>query len=283
MISFQIKNRSVMGRNKYIQCSTCLKSIRSDNMKFHMHSKDVKYKMKICPICKKLIILTNLARHMRKHDKQLHLDLIEELERGKEKKKKDYERGVFIKNSIRNGEIDPDILTEEHHKAMKTKLPTPQVEVILRPWQERLVEVMKPSEREIIWIVDPAGNEGKSWFQKYLKDIHGLRVFDANIRRSSKCILHILSKEIVSLIDIFLFNVPRSFNMDEFPYEMLEELKDGKAESIKYNSIKLQVNTPNTVLVFSNENPDKERMSNDRWVIYLIGGGVLLHSNGYKV
>ena len=220
---------------------------------------------------------------MRKHDKQLHLDLIEELERGKEKKKKDYERGVFIKNSIRNGEIDPDILTEEHHKAMKTKFPALKVEVILRPWQEKLVEVMKPSEREIIWIVDPAGNEGKSWFQKYLKDIHGLRVFDANIRRSSKCILHILSKEIVSLIDIFLFNVPRSFNMDEFPYEMLEELKDGKAESTKYNSIKLQVNTPNTVLVFSNENPDKERMSKDRWIIYLIGGGVLLHSNGYKV
>ena len=116
-----------------------------------------------------------------------------------------------------------------------------------------------------------------------LKDIHGVRVFDANIRRSSKCILHILSKEIVSLIDIFLFNVPRSFNMDEFPYEMLEELKDGKAESIKYNSIKLQVNTPNTVLVFSNENPDKERMLKDRWIIYLIGVGVLLRINGDKV
>ena len=57
----------------------------------------------------------------------------------------------------------------------------------------------------------------------------------------------------------------------------------GKAESIKYNSIKLQLNTPNTVLVFSNENPDKERMSKDRWIIYLIGVGVLLHSNGYKV
>ena len=116
-----------------------------------------------------------------------------------------------------------------------------------------------------------------------LKDIHGLRVFDANIRRSSKCILHILSKEIVSLIDIFLFNVPRSFNMDDFPYEMLEELKDGKAESTKYNSVKLELNTPNTVLVFSNENPDKERMSKDRWVIYLIGVGVLLRTNGYKV
>ena len=220
---------------------------------------------------------------MRKHDKQLHLDLIEELERGKEKKKKDYERGVFIKNSIRNGEIDPDILTEEHHKAMKTKFPALKVEVILKPWQEKLVELIKPSEREIIWIVGSVGNEGKTWFQKYLKDIHGVRVFDANIKKSSKCILHILSKEIVSLKDLFLFNVPRSFNMDDFPYEMLEELKDGKAESTKYNSVKLELNTPNTVLVFSNEKPDKERMSNDRWVIYLIGVGVLLHSNGYKV
>ena len=283
MISFQIKNRSVMGRNKYIQCSTCLKSIRSDHMKFHMHSKDVKYKMKICPICKKLMILTNLARHMKIHAKQSKAEWINEIKTDQVKNKECLEKGLFITEYIKEQNIDANILRREYREAMKTKLPTPQVEVILRLWQERLVEVMKPSEREIIWIVDPAGNEGKSWFQKYLKDIHGLRVFDANIRRSSKCILHILSKEIVSLIDIFLFNVPRSFNMDEFPYEMLEELKDGKAESIKYNSIKLQVNTPNTVLVFSNENPDKERMSKDRWIIYLIGVGVLLHSNGYKV
>ena len=281
MISFQIKNRSVMGRNKYIQCSTCLKSIRSDHMKFHMHSKDVKYKMKICPICKKLMILTNLARHMKIRAKQSKAEWINEIKTDQVKNKECLEKGLFITEYIKEQNIDANILRREYREAMKTKLPTPQVEVILRPWQERLVEVMKPSEREIIWIVDPAGNEGKSWFQKYLKDIHGLRVFDANIRRSSKCILHILSKEIVSLIDIFLFNVPRSFNMDEFPYEMLEELKDGKAESIKYNSIKLQVNTPNTVLVFSNENPDKERMSKDRWIIYLIGVGVLLHSNGY--
>ena len=41
--------------------------------------------------------------------------------------------------------------------------------------------------------------------------------------------------------------------MDDFPYEMLEELKDCKAESTKYNSVKLELNTPNTVLVFSNE------------------------------
>ena len=137
-------------------------------MKFHKHERgDLQYKKKTCPTCKTSMKAGNLSRHMRKHDKQLHLDLIEELERGKEKKKKDYERGVFIKNSIRNGEIDPDILTEEHHKAMKTKFPALKVEVILRLWQEKLVELIKPSEREIIWIVGSVGNEGKTWFQKW--------------------------------------------------------------------------------------------------------------------
>ena len=74
-------------------------------------------------------------------------------------------------SSLRNGEIDPDILTEEHHKAMKTKFPVLKVEVILKPWQEKLVELIKPSEREIIWIVGSVGNEGKTWFQKYLVKI----------------------------------------------------------------------------------------------------------------
>ena len=58
--------------------------------------------------------------------------------------------------------------------------------MILRPWQEKLVELIKPSERDIIWIVGSVGNEGKTWFQKYLKDIHGVRVFDVNIKKEFK-------------------------------------------------------------------------------------------------
>ena len=78
---------------KYIQCSVCSKNIRSDKMKFHKHERGgLQYKKKTCPTCKTSMKAGNLSRHMRKHDKQLHLDLIEELERGKEKKKKDYER-----------------------------------------------------------------------------------------------------------------------------------------------------------------------------------------------
>ena len=54
-------------------------------MKFHKHERgDLQYKKKTCPTCKTSMKAGNLSRHMRKHDKQLHLDLIEELERGKE-------------------------------------------------------------------------------------------------------------------------------------------------------------------------------------------------------
>ena len=57
------------------------------------------------------------------------------------------------------------------------KVDKPKVEVILKPWQEKLVERMKPSEREIIWVIGPTGNEGKTRFQNYLEDINGSLVF----------------------------------------------------------------------------------------------------------
>ena len=273
-----------MGRNKYIQCSICLKSIRSDNMKFHKHNKDVKYKMKICPICKKLMILTNLARHMKIHAKQSKAELINEIKTDQVKNKECLEKGLFITEYIKERDIDANILRKEYREAMKTKLPTTQVETILKPWQEKLIELIKPSEREIIWIVGPEGNEGKTWFQKYLIEYYGSnKVFQASIKKKSDAVLHTLSKRILPLINMFLFDVPRSFYTDDFPYEMLEDIKNGNAISTKYDSCILPLNSPNTVLVFSNEEPDKERMSKDRWTIYLIGGEYLLHTDGYKV
>lgn len=273
-----------MGRQKYIQCSVCSKNIRSDKIKFHKHERgDLQYKKKTCPTCKTSMKAGNLSRHMRKHAKQLHLDLIEELRTDQMKSKENLEKGLFIKDYIQRTNIDPKMLRKEYQKVIKTKVGESKVDLILKPWQEKLLELMKPSEREILWIVGPEGNEGKTWFQKHLKDIYGSRVFKTHIKKSPEGILHVLSKEFVPLIELFLFNVPRSFDMDAFPYDLLEELKDGEAESTKYDSSKLELNTPNTVMVFSNEKPNKEQMSKDRWTIYLIGGEYLFHTDGYKV
>ena len=72
------------------------------------------------------------------------------------------------------------------------------------------------------------------------------------------------------MIDIFIFNIPRSFATEAVPYTLLEEIKDGQAISSKYDSKILRFKTPNIVVVFSNGNPTERMMSRDRWQIFKI-------------
>ena len=148
------------------------------------------------------------------------------------------------------------------------KIDPPVMDITLRIWQETLLKYIKPSEREILWIV---GFRGTRVNQGYLRNLNGSsRVFRTNIRQNSDGILHALSKRIVPLIDLFMLNVPRSFNMGEFPYDFLEEIKDGNAASTKCGSSILVLKTPDTVIVLSNERPDKDKMSKDRWTVFSI-------------
>ena len=43
----------------------------------------------------------------------------------------------------------------------------------LKPWQNELMKYIEPHDREIIWVVGKDGNEGKSWFQNYVKSVFG--------------------------------------------------------------------------------------------------------------
>ena len=45
------------------------------------------------------------------------------------------------------------------------KVDPPGIDATLRIGQEKLLKYIKPSEREILWIVGSMGNKGKSWFQ----------------------------------------------------------------------------------------------------------------------
>ena len=53
--------------------------------------------------------------------------------------------------------------------------------------------------------------------------------------------------------------------------------------STKYESSIVELKTPNTVIVFSNKRPDKDRMRKDRWTVSLIGNEYLIKGNGSKV
>ena len=70
------------------------------------------------------------------------------------------------------------------------------------------MKFLVPSERDVMWVVGKDGNEGKTWFQKYLKTHFGsIRTFNSGIG-NSKGLLHTLSKELLTLKDVFIFNIP---------------------------------------------------------------------------
>lgn len=57
--------------------------------------------------------------------------------------------------------------------------------------------------------------------------------------------------------------------MEFLNYPLLEHFKDGHVFSSKYESRNKEAKTPH-VLVFSNQEPDRSKLSQDRWNIHQI-------------
>ena len=70
--------------------------------------------------------------------------------------------------------------------------------------------------------------------------------------------------------DVFLFDVGKAITENGVDYELLEKIKNGRIVAAKFDSKELKFNTPNTVVVFSNEKPDVSELSKDRWKIFQI-------------
>ena len=148
----------------------------------------------------------------------------------------------------------------------------------LYPWQQQALEMIrKPSCREIIWIKGARGNEGKSWFQNYVQDLFGFdRVVQLTLKNSSASITQILRKLPLSTLEIFLFNDARSVQEIPSCYEILENIKDGRALASRYASEILRFQTPNVVAVFSDADPDVNQLSKDRWkILYIRKDGLI--------
>ena len=272
-----------MGRNKYIQCEVCGKTLRSDKLKAHKHSshleKKTKYPMKSCPTCNVKMIAWHLPRHQKLHQKSTK-DILENVKIDQMCYEDRKAMGKVVEEVLQNNrDIDPRSLRTDYVKALEiNNYKTNKTFGVLRTWQQELLDLyVAPSDREIIWVYGERGAEGKSWFQEYLVDFYGSRrVFQSNLDKRSDGILHTLTKRTLALIDIFIFNIPRSFATLDVPYTLLEEIKDGQAISSKYDSKILRFKTPNIVVVFSNEDATETMMSKDRWKIFKIDGNNLI-------
>ena len=125
------------------------------------------------------------------------------------------------------------------------------------------------NERQVIWIRGNNGNEGKSWFQKYVQSFFGYhRVFRSDLRIKHVNICNVLKKRTLGTIDIFLFNDSRFVSGEELNlYRILEDIKDGQATTSKYDNDDIRFKTPNTVMIFSNHYPDLKKLSRDHWIL----------------
>ena len=186
--------------------------------------------------------------------------------------------GKTVYNVLGEGEGEEEALPNDMKRALELYIKQGNdfiyKGVELKPWQRELMEqINSPSDRHIIWVVGAACGEGKTFFQKYVRSMFGIRrvVSGINIKSSSANICHALSKQSLATADIFLFNIGKSMKkFEEVNYEVLEDLKDGDAFASKYNSQQLKIKVPNVVMVFSNNVPNTRELATDRWKVFQI-------------
>ena len=220
-----------------------LKDIRSDvNIKYSEHG-DVQETPAIKRKCYEI--------------EGLRKTLIEQTEEYKDK----IALGADIYKILDEGKVEEGALATDMKGAldlyMKQGNDLNYMDVDLKPWQRALMEeVNNPTDRHVIWVIGRRGNEGKTWFQKYIKSTFGARrvVSGINLMTKSGSICHALTKYPLATTDIFLFNIARSKRaFEEINYKILEDLKDGDAFADKYESQLLKIKWPNEVVVFSND------------------------------
>ena len=276
-----------MGKNKKVTCKVCYKEMRSDVLTRHMkqHPSALQTTEEICKDVvleqvDKVVDMQSAPWTKRKfEDNDSNEDLKKEMVKDNNEYKRKIKLGRKVYKILGETDIEQGSLALDRKEALdiymthKSDYFTDKV-VQLKPWQESLLEyVQKPCDREIFWVVGKGGNEGKSWFQKYVKSWLGARrvVTGIDIKANNASIFQALRKCPIVTADIFLFNIGKSKKkFDVINYDALEAMKDGEAFASKYDSQQLKIRVPNVVMVFSNSPPNISQLAKVRFEVFYI-------------
>jgi Putative viral replication protein len=198
-------------------------------------------------------------------------------------KRKDID--VF-KDAVLNGERSLKSLRLNHSEVMakyprftreflldyKENIPIPD-HADLYPWQQELKTDLEspPDARKIIFMVGTEGNNGKSWFAKYYRQLHPETTVVMRPAKKSDMAYHLPDDE--PYTRVLFMDCARGATKDSdniaYIYPFLEELKDGCVFSPKYESMQKEF-PPLHVVVFMNNMPDDTMLSRDRYDIRVI-------------
>lgn len=133
-----------------------------------------------------------------------------------------------------------------------------------RTWQKDLYDTLmeEPDDRTVTWIVDKIGGKGKSLFCKWISWKHD-DVLSCTMNKSADILTLVEEKYKTYLIDL-----PRSYDVKYCPFNAIEQIKNGYVTEgkLKKTARKLFFAPPH-IVIFSNELPDLNKLSNDRWNI----------------
>lgn len=149
--------------------------------------------------------------------------------------------------------------------------------ITLNSWQSQCIEFWNnQNDRQVYVVVDERGNHGKTWFAKYMEATHRADVCPVTDGDPSNYIEYCLNHPSKG----YIFDVPRADTIKEKKamWRAIEQIKNGLLYDRRYTSRKTWIDPPK-ILVFTNEAPNEDMLSSDRWVIHQItdwGGDALL-------
>lgn len=182
-----------------------------------------------------------------------------------------------FKDAVKGGMYDIEDI-REHHSAVYARFsrfcleyinqhkPAPEITLHpLRGWQQDLNASLNlvADFRTVVFIVDPTGNAGKSWFAHYYARNH----VDAQVllpgKKADMCFA------LRENIRVLFVDAPRSKQGEFIQYDFLEDVKNGFVFSPKYESRAKRLGKCH-VVVLMNEDPDMTKLSLDRYDIIRI-------------
>lgn len=148
-------------------------------------------------------------------------------------------------------------------KGLKVEKPI-KIITNLHPWQKEIEDLYntEPDGRTIHWYWEETGGVGKSSFCKYMYVIHGAITIQGGKLAD---IMNIIFNLDMNDVTMLMIDVPRN-NGNNISYSAVECILNGMITNTKFETGVKVFNAPH-VVVFSNYEPDIEKLSGDRWSI----------------
>ena len=134
----------------------------------------------------------------------------------------------------------------------------------LYDWQSEIVALFQtePDGRSVHWFWDKIGGAGKSSFTKYMFVKYGAITIQGGKLADIMNIMFNLNFDEVKMI---MIDIPRN-NGNKISYSSIECILNGMITNTKFETGVKVFNAPH-VVVFCNFEPEKDKLSEDRWKI----------------